>query len=852
MAVVAPEFPRKMERIRYPEVDRRSVSLSSGSEIEERSPVASASSTPRSISSYSLSPNDETVYVAVGKEMKEAVYALTWALHNCGGRKIVILYVHQPAQTISMMGAQVPISRMEEYRVKAYHEAERQDAQKILEKYVSFCQKAGVQAEKLYIEMDSVEKGIVELISMHHIRKLVMGGAAKKHYTKKLMEPKSSKAIYVRQQAPPFCQIRFLCKGHLIHTREATSIGVNTEGMTPLPQASPSSETEKSYPPRSKSVTEGLNYQLSPLESTVDHRRVMSENLGTQFPGLPPSDISGATTTHSSSSVGRSSDVLSQRSLSLISFVSSSSSEILDDTASASKTGAEGLENGLDGDAPHQPDKDDSNTSYHHQETEGTVNDELYHKLHQYVEEAENSRREAYEETTKRRKAEREAIEARFQAKASESRCADEIKHRKEVEEALAQHQKEVEKMSYQLDEIQMKLRLSMEQKSSLEIQIDASEKMVHELEQKMFSAVELLKKYKQERDELQEERDKALKEAEELRNKYAEKESSASMSCFFSEYLFSEIEQATCHFDPALKIGEGGYGSIYKGFLRHTHVAVKILNQDSMQGPLEFQAEVNILSKLRHPNLVTLVGACPEACALIYEYLQNGSLEDRLNCKGNTPPLTWQTRIRIASEICSVLIFLHSCRPKSVVHGDLKPSNILLDANYISKLSDFGICHILNENEFSENNTTVMRKTDPKGTFAYMDPEFVATGELTPKSDVYSFGVILLRLLTGKPALGIGKEVQAALNDGNLKDILDNTAGDWPFVKAQQLVNIALSCCEMTRRNRPELSSEVWRVLAPMKASCGTPSRLISREQSHSPEYFICPIFQVSVAFDL
>ena len=252
-------------------------------------------------------------------------------------------------------------------------------------------------------------------------------------------------------------------------------------------------------------------------------------------------------------------------------------------------------------------------------------------------------------------------------------------------------------------------------------------------------------------------------------------------------------------------------------------------------------------MSKLRHPNLVTLVGACPEAWILVYEYLPNGSLEDRLSCRGNTPPLSWQTRIRIAAELCSALVFLHSCNPHSVVHGDLKPANILLDANFVSKLSDFGISRVITQNELSSNNTTLCCRTEPKGTFAYMDPEFLSTGELTPMSDVYSFGIILLRLLTGQPALGITKEVQYALDKGNLKDLLDPTAGDWPFVQAKQLAHLAIRCCEMSRKSRPELASDVWRVLEPMRVSCGASSfRMSSEEHCQIPSYFICPIFQV------
>jgi len=149
-----------------------------------------------------------------------------------------------------------------------------------------------------------------------------------------------------------------------------------------------------------------------------------------------------------------------------------------------------------------------------------------------------------------------------------------------------------------------------------------------------------------------------------------------------------------------------------------------------------------------------------------------------------------------------------------------------------------------------SVEQTTRFFTTEPKGTFSYMDPEFLATGELTTKSDVYSFGVILLRLLTGKPALGIAKEVQYAMDNGNLNSILDPSAGDWPFVQAKQLAETALRCCEMNRRNRPDLGSEVWRVLKPMKASCRSLSTVRRFGDDQAPFYFICPIFQVSLLF--
>ena len=231
---------------------------------------------------------------------------------------------------------------------------------------------------------------------------------------------------------------------------------------------------------------------------------------------------------------------------------------------------------------------------------------------------------------------------------------------------------------------------------------------------------------------------------------------------------------------------------------------------------------QVRALSQLTHPNLVKLIGCCSEAFVLVYEYLPNGNLEDRLYCKNKSTPLSWQTRIHIVTELCSVLVYLHSRKPHSIVHGDLKPSNILLDTNFKSKLSDFGICRILCHERRSTNDTTLCHFTDPKGTFHYIDPDFYDTRKLTRKSDVYSFGVILLQLLTGRrPPFKMENDVQVALDAGKLSSLLDPLAGDWPIEIAQNLAHLALRCCDRNRKNRPDLSSEVRKVLEQMRNSC-------------------------------
>ncbi|KAK7374288.1 hypothetical protein VNO80_07716 [Phaseolus coccineus] len=786
---------------------------------------------------------DQPIYVAVTKEVKESKLNLIWAIQHSRGKRICILYVHVRAKMIPLLGGKFLTSALKEEQVQAYWEEERQGMHRTLDEYLEICRRMGVREEKLHIEMDSIEKGIIELVSQHDIRKLVMGAASDKYYNRRMMDLRSKKAIYVCKQAPASCHIQFICKGHLIHTRDHRMNEGNVEVASPLVQQVPNSVRTL----RSQSVILGQDRRANLTNHALEFlRRVrsVSDGHGASSPAVSsPEETEGFSTPCDRMGTEVSSDEsdrLSRMSPSGLSTCSDSAVEL-----ATPRLITERSENALELTLSQLVIED-----LHHSSPPSTVDsgidDTIYDQLQQAMAEAEDASLTAYKETVRRRNAEKEAIEAIRKAKASESLYREELNLRKLAEEELRKEKEDLENAKSLRDKVKEELHLALDQKASLESQIASSELIIKELEQKIVSAVDLLQSYKNEREELQIQRDNALREAEELRKKQGEA-SSSHVPQLFSEFSFSEIKEATNNFNPSLKIGQGGYGSIFKGVLSYTEVAIKGLHSDSMQGPLEFQQEVDVLSKLRHPNLITLIGACPDAWALVYEYLPNGSLEDRLACKDNTPPLSWQTRIRIATELCSALIFLHSSKPHSIVHGDLKPSNILLDANLISKLSDFGICRILSNYESSSRNSTQFWKTDPKGTFVYMDPEFLASGELTPKSDVYSFGIILLRLLTGRPALGITKEVKYALDTGKLKSLLDPLAGDWPFVQAEQLARLALRCCDMNRKSRPDLYSDVWRILDAMRVSSGGTNSfgLSSEGLSQPPSYFICPIFQ-------
>eukprot|EP00271_Cylindrocystis_brebissonii_P013468 TRINITY_DN332_c0_g1_i9.p1 TRINITY_DN332_c0_g1~~TRINITY_DN332_c0_g1_i9.p1 ORF type:complete len:383 (+),score=75.22 TRINITY_DN332_c0_g1_i9:1379-2527(+) len=221
--------------------------------------------------------------------------------------------------------------------------------------------------------------------------------------------------------------------------------------------------------------------------------------------------------------------------------------------------------------------------------------------------------------------------------------------------------------------------------------------------------------------------------------------------------FRIQELAEATRQFlDPDMVLGEGGFGKVFKGWLKdpvtmETYpVAVKRLNPDSFQGQNEWLAEILVLGRLRHPNLVRLVGYCADQGEglLVYEFLAKGSLDYHLFREdvANTdrPPLSWVLRLQIALDSAQGLANLHE---NNVIHRDFKAPNILLDENYCAKLTDFGLAKGADSDQ-THITTRIM------GTMGYLDPKYMETGQLTKKSDVYAFGVMLLELLTGKRAI--------------------------------------------------------------------------------------------------
>ncbi|KAK1578536.1 hypothetical protein Q3G72_031022 [Acer saccharum] len=213
--------------------------------------------------------------------------------------------------------------------------------------------------------------------------------------------------------------------------------------------------------------------------------------------------------------------------------------------------------------------------------------------------------------------------------------------------------------------------------------------------------------------------------------------------------FTLNDIERATKSFDASRIIGEGGFGVVYRGTLEDgREVAVKVLKRDDRHGGREFLAEVEMLGRLHHRNLVKLIGICIESHfrCLVYELVPNGSLESHLHGVDNVNgPLDWDARMKIALGAARGLAYLHEDSSPRVIHRDFKSSNILLEHDFTPKVSDFGLARAALDEGNKHISTHVM------GTFGYLAPEYAMTGHLLVKSDVYSYGVVLLELLTGR-----------------------------------------------------------------------------------------------------
>ncbi|KAG6631032.1 probable LRR receptor-like serine/threonine-protein kinase At1g06840 isoform X2 [Carya illinoinensis] len=279
--------------------------------------------------------------------------------------------------------------------------------------------------------------------------------------------------------------------------------------------------------------------------------------------------------------------------------------------------------------------------------------------------------------------------------------------------------------------------------------------------------------------------------------------------------FTYGELATATNNFNSSTQAGQGGYGKVYKGILVDgSVVAIKRAQEGSLQGEKEFLTEIELLSRLHHRNLVSLVGYCDEEWEqmLVYEFMSNGTLRDNLSAKAKAP-LNFAMRLRIALGSAKGILYLHTDANPPIFHRDIKASNILLDSKYRAKVADFGLSRLAPVADI-EGTVPNYVSTVVKGTPGYLDPEYFLTHKLTDKSDVYSLGVVFLELLTGMQPISHGKnivrEVNVAYQSGMIFSIIDEQMGSYPSESVVKFFTLALKCCQEDTDARPSMAEVV------------------------------------------
>ncbi|XP_068488361.1 probable LRR receptor-like serine/threonine-protein kinase At1g06840 [Phaseolus vulgaris] len=274
-------------------------------------------------------------------------------------------------------------------------------------------------------------------------------------------------------------------------------------------------------------------------------------------------------------------------------------------------------------------------------------------------------------------------------------------------------------------------------------------------------------------------------------------------------EFSFIELAIATNNFSSSTIVGKGGYGAVHKGILSgETLVAIKRAAEGSLQGQKEFLTEIELLSRLHHRNLVSLIGYCneEEEQMLVYEFMPNGTLRDWISGKSEKAKerQNFGMGLKIALGAAKGILYLHTEANPPIFHRDIKASNILLDSEFTAKVADFGLSLLAPEGSGTKLSTVV------KGTPGYLDPEYVLTQKFTDKSDIYGLGIVFLELLTGMQPISRGKhivnEVNAACRSGMIYSVIESRMGLYPSHCLDKFLSLALRCCQEKPEERPSM----------------------------------------------
>ncbi|CAN8264237.1 unnamed protein product [Cochlearia groenlandica] len=714
----------------------------------------------------------EKVYIAVGNDLQEGFKTIEWALKKWNNIPISIVLLHLcnniSQDFVYTPFGKLPASSMSEEKLQVLRKYEEQKINKLLSNYVTFCGKVKAELLKVEKQDDSIQVLILDLISNLRITKLVMGITFMRSSSSWKSKSAISGSFYVYQNKPEFCEFYIICGGKMVSLKRDNDVNNNIRSWIGKMFYDPGRNLDRSS---------ANNDDPTASESSWDKNLPEIENYFQQLLSL-------------------------------------------------------NLEEQEEDESPVEEEEEDHD--------DGVALDVLQHMS--VSEKLEYVRRKVMEAKLMIKENIRQVkvnAERSDKAEWAISLCICRIE---ELEAGIKEESEKREKLQGKLDldkeciveansyvekgktkisllgelreELSNKVRTTMEDKSQAEA----------ELERAVLKTGEMITEI----EKLRNQRDVFNLRIEFCKEKEATGlDSKEVVKCGYREYVAEDIILATESYSERLRLKSGGnWTNVYRGRIKHTTVAVKVIG-DSLSDDV-FATKVKLLNEIRHPNLVAIAGFCSQKPkCILFEYMHSGNLRDNLftsqRKSRRSKILKWHDRIRIAHQVCSGLGFLHSVKPKPIVHGRLTPSKILLDRNLVPKITGFGL----------------MMHSDQSDT----------------KPDVMAFGVLLLHLLTGRNWPGLLKAM--SMNQTSILRDLDQTAGKWPLELAKEFGALAVKCSSVNRGGNMDYSirdimeelgnirkkADDFRIIGGYEEA--TNPNIEEGDANDIPSIFMCPILQ-------
>ncbi|KAB1201904.1 putative U-box domain-containing protein 50 [Morella rubra] len=738
----------------------------------------------------------EKVYVAIGNDLQDGRKTLEWTIRKWMSHPISIVILHVTndisVEFVYTPFGKLPASVVSEEKLEVFRRYEQAKIDKLLSDFVTYCGKVKAEIFKVEKTDEPMQKLIVDLISRLQITKLVMGFTFMKSSSWK-SKGTISGSFYIYQHKPDFCEFYIICGGKQVLLR-----GQNDEGMMENDQGDSIAKMRDKG-----SLRNWVGKMFSDRTNSPERNSRHSSNSSIQL-DLPNSENQWETNVREIESYYQ--QLLSSE---------LDADEPVQEDESFQTSPAEP--------ADHTPEHADSNTKQNLAEKI----ESLRSKIHEAQQAFQLRRKETKDNAEKHAKAEWAISLCVNRAEELEAWIKEEVTTRTELERELEAEKEHMNEVISDIEESRSRLNSLIQLQNELSDRLQISTLSKTHAEAQLEKAVTMRAEMVRDIEELRRQRDVFNRRIEFCREKDAIGMVSKlnELSCGYREYTSEEIRLATDDFSESMRLKSGGnWTNVYRGRMKHGTVAIKMLSSTTEPSEETFQSKVDLLGHVRQPHLVAMIGLCSELKCIVFEYMNNGSLGDILSSshrsfRKRNRPLGWQERVRIATQVSSGLCFLHLARPRPMIHGRLNLSNILLDRNYVAKISGYGLSQAHNEND--------------------------------TRLDIQAFGGIMLHLLTGRNWAGLIDEAMT-MDRAVLAQVLDEVGGDWPLDLAEEFVDLAMRCLSNTDLSMTRVMEELTKMKKKADeatARGGSEAKINGCDDDEDsydvPRVFLCPIFQ-------